>query len=211
MLFFLRKIILLIIIFSVFIHVSMASEIEVYLTFQNGSTELAENSQNNLQEVIAKFDANNKISISFYYETYSTEMEMQQNFLYGKITQNVMKFAKSQVANIALQKTDYLETNKFEANVTKVLVVVEGTEIVQRQQIFAYNSAAQNENVLKLPASTYIISPTAHAVVEEASATLSATTTEASETQEEELIIDDVKALFLSPTSDDDKTRPIYH
>lgn len=211
MLFFLKKIILLTIIFSVFIHVSMASEIEVYLTFQNGSTELAENSQNNLQEVIAKFDANNKISISFYYETYSTEMEMQQNFLYGKITQNVMKFAKSQVANIALEKTDYLETNKFEANVTKVLVVVEGTEIVQRQQIFAYNSAAQNENVLKLPASTYIISPTAHAVVEEASATLSATTTEASETQEEELIIDDVKALFLSPTSDDNKTRPIYH
>lgn len=211
MLFFLKKIILLTIIFSVFIHVSMASEIEVYLTFQNGSTELTANSQNNLQEVIAKFDANNKISISFYYETYSTEMEMQQNFLYGKITQNVMKFAKSQVANIALEKTDYLETNKFEANITKVLLVVEGTEIIQRQQIFAYNSATQNENILKLPTSTYIISPTAHAVVEEASATLSATTTEASETQEEELIIDDVKALFLSPTSDDNKTRPIYH
>ncbi len=192
---------------------SAASETELYLTFQKGTTELDLNNQNALNQIIQNFDLSDKVSISFYYETYSTEMEVQNNLLYNKITQSIVRFSKTKVQNIALEKTDFIETAAISPTQTRVLVVLKGTEKAEKQQMFAYNNnIVKNEKVLKLPSSSYVITPNAHAVAEEANMNVSVSSpTIEAETQEEELIIDDAKALYLSPNMKDGKVRPIYH
>lgn len=211
--FFTKKLFSFILISLFVFNVSLASEAEFYLNFPQGSTDVDVDLQKTLNKMIEKFDINNKLSISFYYETYSSEMEMQNTFLNNKITQSVLKYAKNQVPNLLLEKIDYIETNQEITAGTRVLIVLVGTEINPKEQVFAYNSANKNEKVLRLPASGYVISPMAHAVAEDANVTLSASPSPANEaeTQEEELLIDDVESLFLNPDTKDKKTRPIYH